>query len=371
MCTSAVKESLTNIYGDRFDNFMKNFEKSFGSTLRTLHLINETPVYEQDNSRFSHEDGTSAAEIKLSGADSKRPVHDIQESTSLSSMDNQIILHAGTDQQLVKLPHNKASPEFDRHILNVFERSLNEQTRSNELKELEIGLNMRKLQLKQSQIALSSYSHMLEKIKISMGFQKASFREEKFRTQMEDTRHAELLRRLIDLLLTAVLVQRLQGNLNLGGCQIQYQLSIRVSFNSSNKDVIWHRSAMTGPNMPITFNVMLLGVLCGSVGRFCVDTLGGDGNVWLFFWEILCFIHLFGNSRPSLLYRMLYGPISVTDRTKASDLPYRVRRYTFYTVLSVILPCLAGLLPFASLSDWNELVVEYMKSKFIRINTEV
>jgi hypothetical protein len=135
--------------------------------------------------------------------------------------------------------------------------------------------------------------------------------------------------------------------------------------------LIFQRSAMTGPNMPITFNVMLLGVLCGSVGRFCVDTLGGDGNVWLFFWEILCFIHLFGNSRPSLLYRMLYGPISVTDRTKASDLPYRVCRYTFYTVLSVILPCLAGLLPFASLSDWNELVVEYMKSKFIRINTEV
>ncbi|XP_052141403.1 protein CPR-5-like [Oryza glaberrima] len=413
MCTSAVKESLTNIYGDRFDNFTKNFEKSFGSTLRTLHLINETPVYEQDNSRFSHEDGTSAAEIKLSGADSKRPVHDIQESTSLSSMDNQIILHAGTDQQLVKLPHNKASPEFDRHILNVFERSLNEQTRSNELKELEIGLNMRKLQLKQSQIALSSYSHMLEKIKISMGFQKASFREEKFRTQMEDTRHAELLRRLIDLLLTAVVfmsvcfgygtyiysykritavtaacaaasrepkswwmpnsVSAFNSGLLFFRCHLI--AATRMSFGMLMilliAWLIFQRSAMTGPNMPITFNVMLLGVLCGSVGRFCVDTLGGDGNVWLFFWEILCFIHLFGNSRPSLLYRMLYGPISVTDRTKASDLPIRVRRYTFYTVLSVILPCLAGLLPFASLSDWNELVVEYMKSKFIRINTEV
>uniref|UniRef100_A0A0E0FKU7 Protein CPR-5 n=1 Tax=Oryza nivara TaxID=4536 RepID=A0A0E0FKU7_ORYNI len=357
---------LSKIYGDRFDNFTKNFEKSFGSTLRTLHLINETPVYEQDNSRFSHEDGTSAAEIKLSGADSQRPVHDIQESTSLSSMDNQIILHAGTDQQLVKLPHNKASPEFDRHILNVFERSLNEQTRSNELKELEIGLNMRKLQLKQSQIALSSYSHMLEKIKISMGFQKASFREEKFRTQMEDTRHAELLRRLIDLLLTAVVFMSVC--FGYGTYIYSYK---RITAVTAACAAASRRPTMTGSNMPITFNVMLLGVLCGSVGRFCVDTLGGDGNVWLFFWEILCFIHLFGNSRPSLLYRMLYGPTSVTDRTKASDLPYRVRRYTFYTVLSVILPCLAGLLPFASLSDWNELVVEYMKSKFIRINTEV
>uniref|UniRef100_A0A0E0K5Q4 Uncharacterized protein n=1 Tax=Oryza punctata TaxID=4537 RepID=A0A0E0K5Q4_ORYPU len=404
---------LSKIYGDRFDNFTKNFEKSFGSTLRTLHLINETPVYDQDNPRCSHEAGTSAAEIKLSGADSQRPVHDIQQSTSLSSMDNQIILHAGADQQLVKLPLNKASPEFDRHILNVFERSLNEQTRSNELKELEIGLNMRKLQLKQSQMALSSYSHMLEKIKISMGFQKASFREEKFRTQMEDARHAELLRRLIDLLLTAVVfmsvcfgygtyiysykritavtaacaaasrepkswwmpnsVSAFNSGLLFFRCHLI--AATRMSFGMLMilliAWLIFQRSAMTGPNMPITFNVMLLGVLCGSVGRFCVDTLGGDGNIWLFFWEILCFIHLFGNSRPSLLYRMLYGPISVTDRTKAADLPYRVRRYTFYTVLSVILPCLAGLLPFASLSDWKELVVEYMKSKFIGINTEV
>jgi succinate dehydrogenase hydrophobic anchor subunit len=37
-----------------------------------------------------------------------------------------------------------------------------------------------------------------------MGFQKAAFREEKLKTQMEDTRHAEFLKRLIDMLLTAV-----------------------------------------------------------------------------------------------------------------------------------------------------------------------
>uniref|UniRef100_A0A0D9VLJ2 Uncharacterized protein n=1 Tax=Leersia perrieri TaxID=77586 RepID=A0A0D9VLJ2_9ORYZ len=403
---------LSKIYGDRFENFTKNFEKSFGSTLKTLHLINETPVYEQDNPRCSHIDGTSASEIKLSGADPQM-LHDIQQSASLSLMDSQIILHGGVNQPLVQLPRNKASPEFDRHILNAFERSLNEQARSNDLKELEIGLTMRKLQLKQSQIALSSYSHMLEKIKISMGFQKANFREEKFRTQMEDTRHAELLRRLIDLLLTALVfmsvcfgygtyiysykritavtaacaaasrepkswwmptsVSAFNSGLLFFRCHLI--AATRMSFGMLMilliAWLIFQRSAMTGPNMPITFNVMLLGVLCGFVGRFCVDTLGGDGNVWLFFWEILCFIHLFGNSRPSLLYRMLYGPISVTDRTKAVGLPYRVRRYTFYTVLSVILPCLAGLLPFASLSDWKELVVDYMKSKFIGINTEV
>lgn len=134
--------------------------------------------------------------------------------------------------------------------------------------------------------------------------------------------------------------------------------------------LILQRSAMTGSNMPITFNVMLLGVLCGFVGRFCVDTLGGDGNVWLVFWEIICCIHLLGNSCPSLLYRVLYGPISVGHRTKVVGLPYWVRRYIFYAVLSLILPCLAGLLPFASLSDWTEHAIEFMKSRFTGGNIE-
>ncbi|XP_037452340.1 protein CPR-5-like [Triticum dicoccoides] len=406
MCTSAVKESLTNIYGDRFDSFMGNFEKSFGSTLRTLHLLNEAPACEQDIPQCSHGDGNPVAETKLSGADSIGPIPDVQQNTYLNSMNKQIILHTGVNQQLIQLPRSRSSPECDQDILNVFERSLNEQVRSNELKELEIGLNMRKLQLKQSHLALSSYSHMLEKIKISMGFQKAAFREEKLKTQMQDTRHAELLKRLIDMLLTAVVFmsacfgygtyiysyQRITAvtaacaaasreskswwipnsvsafNSGLLFFRCHLIAATRISFGMLMilliGWLIFQRSAMTGPNMPITFNLVLLGGVCGFVGRFCVDTLGGDGNVWLVFWEILCAIHLLGNTYPSLLYRGLYGPISVTHRPKALGLPYWVRRYIFYAVLSLVLPCLAGLLPFASLSDWREHAVDYMRSRF-------
>jgi hypothetical protein len=59
---------------------------------------------------------------------------------------------------------------------------------------------MRKLQLSRSQLALSSDSHMLEKIKVCMGFQKASFKEKKFKTEMEDIKHAQLFlkKKLID-----------------------------------------------------------------------------------------------------------------------------------------------------------------------------
>jgi hypothetical protein len=54
----------------------------------------------------------------------------------------------------------------------------------------------------------------------------------------------------------------------------------------------------------------------------------------------------------------------VTHRPKAVGLPYWVRRYIFYAALSLILPCLAGLLPFASVSDWREHAVESVKSRF-------
>ncbi|KAG2654327.1 hypothetical protein PVAP13_1NG487400 [Panicum virgatum] len=387
MCISAVKESLTNIYGDRFEIFMRNFEKSFGSTLRTLHLINDTPVYEQDMPQCSYKGGDSVSEIKLSGADSQSWIHDVQKDTPLSSMDNQIILHAGVNHQLVHLTRRRSVPGIDQHVMSVFERSVNEQARSNELKKLEIGLTMRELQLTESQLALSSDSNELEKVKIRVGFERASFKEEKFKTQREDTRHAELLRKLIDMLLTAVRITAVTSActaasreytswwmpssvsaFNSGFLIFKCNLiaSARISFEVLMilliAWLIFQCSAMTGPNMPITFNGMLLGVVCGWFGRKCVDTLGGDGNLWLVFWEALCFIHLLGNIRPSILHRMLYGPISVTNSTKAVRLPYWARRYAFYVLVSLILPCLAGLLPFAPLSDWIELAIQYAVS---------
>jgi hypothetical protein len=197
---------MLKIYGDRFESFMRNFEKSFGSTLWTLHLINETPVCQQDIPQCCYRDSDSISETKLDGADSLSQIHDVQKDISLNSMDGQIIVHSGVNQQLVHLTRSRSTPETEQHILSVFERSLNEQARSNGLKELEIGLTMRKLQLKKSRLDLSSDAHMLEKVKVSMGFEKASFKKEEFKTQMEDSRHAELLRKLIDMHLTAVIL---------------------------------------------------------------------------------------------------------------------------------------------------------------------
>jgi len=68
--------------------------------------------------------------------------------------------------------------------------------------------------------------------------------------------------------------------------------------------LIFQRSAMTEPNMAVTFNVMILGVLCGYFGSRC---LGGDGDVWLIYWRPFAasiysetFDHLFYSLRSKL-----------------------------------------------------------------------
>ena len=129
--------------------------------------------------------------------------------------------------------------------------------------------------------------------------------------------------------------------------------------------LVFQRSAVSGTNMPVTFNFILLGVICGFAGRFCANTLGGDGNIWLICWEVLCSIHLLGNCYPSVLYRVLHGPISVSHTKEVVWFPYWIRRWIFYALLGFIIPALTGFLPFASLSDWLHHFSQEVKSIFV------
>jgi hypothetical protein len=60
-------------------------------------------------------------------------------------------------------------------------------------------------------------------------------------------------------------------NTKFGVC-LQLRFAVfQMPFSSSSKDITWNFDASINrlvDIMPITFNVMLLGVLCGSVGRF-------------------------------------------------------------------------------------------------------
>nr|GFB95659.1 protein CPR-5 [Tanacetum cinerariifolium] len=122
--------------------------------------------------------------------------------------------------------------------------------------------------------------------------------------------------------------------------------------------------------MPITFLLLLLGVGCGFAGKFCIDTLGGSGNHWLFYWEFLCLVHFFANVCTSMLFIILHGPVTVTGGSMGHVLfPYWLRRLAFYAIVLVYLPLLCGLMPFAGPGEWLEhfsgLVVEEYLHRYI------
>ncbi|GJM92069.1 hypothetical protein PR202_ga08496 [Eleusine coracana subsp. coracana] len=379
ICTSAVKESLRNIYGDKLDSFVRNFEKSFSSTLTTLHLVNEMPVCAQSHvpqSSSKHLEQVAASELNTDGP--RNPAQEISQDL-YSSAESQLVLYAGENQQLTH--RSRSSPGPDQCILNAFERSLKEQARSNELKEFEIGLNMRKLQLKQSQLELSSYSHMLEKIKLSFGFQKAAFQGEKFKTQMQDAMHAQILRTLIDFLVSAVIIMSVC--FGYGTYIYSYQritdVTAACSVASKGSKSWWIPNKVSNFNSGLLFIrchliaatrmcfgiIMILTIAWLAFQRSAVTGTRGNGNIWLIYWEVLCSIHLLGNCYPSVLYHILHGPISVSHGKEVAWFPYWIRRCMFYAMLGFIVPALTGLLPFASLSDWTNHFAEQLKVVFI------
>lgn len=195
------------IYGNKFDYFIRNFDKSFQSTLKTLCLINKASITKQENTDCSFFTCSSSEYTPdLANPEPVSEVENLQENMPLSSMSNQLIPYGQENQHLANIYHGTSNHRFSHSILDTYERSVVEQTRSNDLKAVEIGLVMEKLKLKQSQLALSSDANLLEKIKISMGISKASFKEEKLRNQMLETRHAQLLKTCIDLLVTGLII---------------------------------------------------------------------------------------------------------------------------------------------------------------------
>ncbi|KAI3996297.1 hypothetical protein MKX01_026765 [Papaver californicum] len=426
ICTSALKESLANVYGYRFDCFVRNFEKSFESTLRTLRMIDiafvekvkdplvhsriKDYISEVAQPALSEEQGRplSRSSVRSHHSDvipSTCGVHESSFSSSEErndecsndSVNQELILHRQINQQLSCVSRNSLASHRagkNQSMLSTFEKSVEEQARSNDLKSFEIGLKMKQLQLKEAQLALSSDSNRLEKCKLSMGISKATFRAEKFKTQLEDTRHAELLKKCIDCLVAGLFImstclmygayvysyQRITEvtasctippkestswwmpkqvssfNSGLHTLRCQIEVISRMMFGILMIMVIGYlllqRSSSSKQTMPITIIVMLLGVACGFVGKLCVDTLGGSGFLWLLHWEILCLIHFFANICTSALFILLHGPVPVSEVTNINTkLPYWIRRFLFYAVILSV-PVLCGLMPFAGPREW-------------------
>lgn len=65
---------------------------------------------------------------------------------------------------------------------------------------------MKKLKVRETQLALNSDLNHLRRSKLAMGMSKASFEVEKFKNQLEDLRHGELNKKCIDCLIAGLLV---------------------------------------------------------------------------------------------------------------------------------------------------------------------
>ncbi|KAK0608487.1 hypothetical protein LWI29_031453 [Acer saccharum] len=420
ICTSAVRESLTNVFGDKFDFFARNFEKSFGTTLRTLTLINEGGCHlsNLDTSKLdvtSNENGCtnnsdtnychSESEIDfatIATQDVSTTHEEVQEELSTNFINKELVLH-GQNNQLVCASSGTLVSVMNQSMLSTIEKSVVEQVRSNDLKTLELGLVMERMKLKKTQLALNHDSNHLERTK-------ASFKVEKFKTQLEDTRYSELLRNCIDCLVAGIVtmsasllyaayvhsykkiseataactpssqeskswwIPNTVSSFNSGWhtikCQVQvvsrmlfgFLMIITIAY------LLLQRSGSSSrQTMPITFILLLLGFACGFAGKLCIDTLGGSGYLWLLYWESLCLVHFFANVWTSALFRILHGPVNVSQGMKGHTIvPYWIRRSLFYATMLLFLPLVCGLLPFASLGKWIDhfvvLVFDYQSS---------
>ncbi|GLU13190.1 hypothetical protein SLE2022_298350 [Rubroshorea leprosula] len=474
ICTAAVRESLANVFSDKSDHFVRNFEKSFGSTLRTLRLINESSVHKENcfsanqNVEGSNLNGdcTSNSDVNDFCSETDLPSiathnqlntrEEVEENVPTNSVDQGIVVHGQINQLAcvtlnghctsnsdvndirseTDLPsiatHNRLNTHeevegnvrtnsvdqgtpphgqvnqlacvtssmgssINQSMLSTFEKSFMEQVRSNDLKVLELCLTKRKLDLKEEQLALNVDSNCLERSKLTMGIKKASFKAEKFKNELEDIRHAELLKKCIDCLVAGLFIMSV--SLSYGAYVFSYERITEatavctpsleeskawwmpkpvVSFNSGLHSLkcqvqvvsrmlfgvlmiltiaylLLQRSATIKHTMPITFILLLLGIACGLAGKFCVDTLGGSGYHWLFYWEILCLLHFFSNVWTSAFFFILHGPVNVSQGIKSSTiLPYWIRRLLFYSSMLLFLPLLCGLMPFASPGEWKD-----------------
>eukprot|EP00850_Spirogloea_muscicola_P017578 SM000152S01566 [mRNA] locus=s152:257160:260994:- [translate_table: standard] len=104
---------------------------------------------------------------------------------------------------------------------------------------------------------------------------------------------------------------------------------------------------------PATVLVLMLGGICAYFGKTAVDGVGARGSHWLACWWWLCGLHAFAIWNTRLLYRLLNGrPAEHAAQPPQRKLvPTWLRKLAFHTMLVIVLPLLAGVLPFVPLED--------------------
>ena len=111
--------------------------------------------------------------------------------------------------------------------------------------------------------------------------------------------------------------------------------------------------------MPATILIVILGGICGFAGKFAVDSMGGSGYHWLLLWETFCLVHTAATCFTAKLYRILNGtPPSATGKRHRQPCFMKpwLRKLSFHVTTVLVLPILAGLLPFAHVREIVEVL---------------
>lgn len=251
----------------------RNFEQSFGSTLSTLRLIYDSSTInninnsnnkrmEIPNSEISLDNGCCLRDVVMDNGQSEAVSHaEIQDQSNSCREINQN-LHMdpvthdlnvdGQSNQMVCFSPITSVSVTNNSMISTLEKSVAEQSRSNDLKTLALGLKMKKMKLKETEVALRYDLNDLERSKLALGISKGSFRVEKFKNQQEDLRHGELNKKCIDCLIAGLLV--MSSSLFYGAYVYSYQ---RIVEATSSCTPLTKASSILLSN-PILFSYLIL-----------------------------------------------------------------------------------------------------------------
>lgn len=290
---------------------------------------------------------------------------------------------------------NISDGQFQQNILNVFDKSVREQERSNQLKSLELMQKMRQLKLEEERLDINSESNMLLRNKLELNHSKALFKENAFVDEKLKTAHVEFSRQCADELAAGMIFMLLALAYGVStysrsllseaitSCQTFTKESQKSSWFPNPMDTVTgrfrtilceimvisrmlagggvvaviaylllrHTVTRSSQAKPATIILVLLGGFCGWAGKFSVDSLGGSGFRWLVYWEVLCILHAFATCFTSYLFCILND--STSSYVGSNLTPSWIRKFAFHATL-LVLPVMAGLTPFASVRDWTK-----------------
>ena len=184
----------------KLDCFLKNFESSFVSTLRTPLSTTKASAKTEVHSSSKCKEEKNTVDLTL---DKKEPfktdthvddqlslIEEIQESVSDSYTQELPLCKLRND--MVSVVPWLVGSRGNELAVETFERFVVENVRSNNLKEKEIDLKMKNLKLKETQMQLNCESNNLK--------------AEKLKNKLENRRHSELLETCIDCLVAGLII---------------------------------------------------------------------------------------------------------------------------------------------------------------------